>query len=1443
MKFTPEQTAIIEAPVNDDLLVIAGAGSGKTMTMTNRIVSLIRRNIPPESILGLTFTNKAASELLSRVSAAVASQGQSDSDDSLRAFLKPEVRTYDAFFQSIVRQYGLLVGMDQATQPLSEAGAFQLAANVVQDHLDELFPRTAQSLEEALNGDSAIEDEGSDDDSLGAFTSTVNQLLALSRACSDAMISRECPTFDDAVERVRSWDAAFLAQLDSLLAGGQVPSKCPTVAAISKPKRAVKSRKETPAGKFAEFMNIRHDYRLYQVDKLRQVVRKRERLLTLAQYYQEAKRQAGMAEFSDFTLAAFQLVTRFPAIGASFRRRFTHVFLDEYQDTSTTQALLLAAIFHPESAGDEEGRREDPYDEPLATQAGPRRSAVTAVGDPYQSIYAWRGASPGAFKTFQREFGMDTNAQGLAAGTASFGSLPQDPLTLSQTFRNAHLVLDAANFLTEPLNAASELGKPSTSALLEEVSVKELSTREDADQGTLGLLGYQTLGQEVDGVVRFATEAKARYGQCDEAGFDKGAPHVAVLFRSKTSLPRYQEALEAAGLSVQVVGYSALFDRPEIMDLLALLRLTCDHTDHASLLRLLASPRFNMSAADLSALSNLAAQLNQESQYQALVEAGVVDEKLTGKDWSKAVRDYRDLVPGSIFLVDVLLRDDLSDLLKSRKAAGISPRGRFLLIKAGQVLVQAQEYVGAPLRQAVLGAARALGLDIDVVVSQAMRTTTGPIDASSAKASLAAFFGQVDAYVQELPEGVGASLAGFVAWIDAMRLSPSEPASGLDAHADVVLMTIHQAKGLEWDAVAVVGMKKGVFPSSQGDHLKIDPEQDWDEVSGSMPYESTAHTWLEDLTAVPVPVRADAQILPRFPHDADGQLAPEEAFASLTLEQMEDEALGQIRQESGFSKDDAVSLSEDDGQSLVFASDALPDYLSQRQEYGRRLHKDERRLAYVALTRARHDLLLTFSEQPGQLGPALLLREDEKKAAAHSKKAKGGKGEEQKQGESERERVLDQASNFWRELQTRLSAQSEVVRAGSAWQSQSGADQLEDGRQLFTPHGCFIGEHAQDYERAVVSQALGEADQLDVEGSAERTTLWPVGLSDQIGQVLAKSAEQVNRAERASNGKLHYDVHNPSQEDQQLDQPNSLYAHAERLLNMGSGRLGVQGDLLVRDTQALKQVGAQVIGQSAQSVTAIQARSGAMRESEERRYWRSVVRPVPQVSSPLAQAGTLFHAWAADFILPQLQADCGAVEEPASEGVDAAIANDVNVQGQDQAAAQALGVDQLAERERMLKELDQPQTQLPDENRIDRQLVLTWERRLALSPWAQRKPEWVERPIVAAVAGQIVKGKLDAVFAGGIEASDATKRFTIVDWKTGHRPVSVHDRELKLAQLDLYRLLLSRKENIPLESIDACLYYVSEDDASQRLIPATPRSEQDIEAQVVQGLPEQSDND
>ena len=146
---------------------------------------------------------------------------------------------------------------------------------------------------------------------------------------------------------------------------------------------------------------------------------------------------------------------------------------------------------------------------------------------------------------------------------------------------------------------------------------------------------------------------------------------------------------------------------------------------------------------------------------------------------------------------------------------------------------------------------------------------------------------------------------------------------------------------------------------------------------------------------------------------------------------------------------------------------------------------------------------------------------------------------------------------------------------------------------------------------------------------------------------------------------------------------------------------------------------------------------------------------------------------------------------------------------------------------------------------VDKRLAV-WECRLVESRWARRRPQAAERQIVVSLPqldGIIVHGKLDAVFYGGLDEQDTTKRFTIVDWKTGTKPRKPADINEKLAQLDMYRLLLSRIENVPLDTMDATLYYLSEPTEGDRELHARGKTEQDILAELSSGIPEESDND
>ena len=143
-----------------------------------------------------------------------------------------------------------------------------------------------------------------------------------------------------------------------------------------------------------------------------------------------------------------------------------------------------------------------------------------------------------------------------------------------------------------------------------------------------------------------------------------------MLFRSRSHMPEYQEVLEKAGLTTFVVGYSALLERPEIRDVLALLHVVADHTDTGALMRLLATPRFGLSSDDLTALACAAEAQNMEQRFRALVQAGVAPADTPRSQWGAVVREHRDQVANAVFLPDLLMQDNSSVRLDQLSAYG-----------------------------------------------------------------------------------------------------------------------------------------------------------------------------------------------------------------------------------------------------------------------------------------------------------------------------------------------------------------------------------------------------------------------------------------------------------------------------------------------------------------------------------------------------------------------------------------------------------------------------------------------------------------------------------------------------------------------------------------------------------------------------------------------------
>ncbi|MGY1775308.1 ATP-dependent helicase [Geodermatophilus sp. SYSU D00804] len=419
--------------------------------------------------------------------------------------------------------------------------------------------------------------------------------------------------------------------------------------------------------------------------------------------------------------------------------------------------------------------------------------AVLAVGDPRQSIYGWRGASSGTIERFDRTF---PGARGKGA----------QRLTLATSWRNDGAVLDVANAVAGLLPAPV-------------VALPDLTARPGAGPGTVLAGLYTTVAEETEAL---ADRLAACWRGEDPAlppRPDGRPPTTAVLVRTRKQLPGIAAALRARGLPVTVVGLGGLLEVPEVSDVVATLTVLVDPSAGDALGRLLTGARWRIGPRDLAAL---------EARARALVHARTPD----GDDDEPVRRSER----GSI--VEAL--DDLGDPGAYSRAAY-----RRLRRLAGE-LAHLRGRLGESLPDLVDEVARTLGLETELA-------STPGVSPGAARAHLDALHAVAAEFTElaELP-----SLPAFLGYLrDAEErergLEPGEVAVDPES---VQLLTVHSAKGLEWDVVAVPGMTADQFPSRT----------------------DTSDSWVKDPGAIPVDLRTtDRAELPqlRLPVPGSGDQA------------------------------------------------------------------------------------------------------------------------------------------------------------------------------------------------------------------------------------------------------------------------------------------------------------------------------------------------------------------------------------------------------------------------------------------------------------------------------------------------------------------------------------------------------------------------------------------
>lgn len=510
--------------------------------------------------------------------------------------------------------------------------------------------------------------------------------------------------------------------------------------------------------------------------------RHRVQLLPLVAEYHRRKRAEGALDFADQMALAARLADEHPEVVEIERERFGAVLLDEYQDTGHAQRVLLRGLFG-------KGERE-----PLP---------VTAVGDPVQAIYGWRGASAANLPRFTTDFPAQRAGRFVPAPT--YGLLT--------SFRNPPQVLTLANAISAPLR---ERGLPGG-------AIEELKAREGAGAADIECALLADVGTEREWL---ADAVARRWFAAVEA--EGHPPTAAVLVRRRADMAPIAAALRDRDVPVEVVGLGGLLDEPEVADLVATLRVLADPTAGTAAARLLTGARWRIGAADLAALWRRARELSADEQPSGGEGPAAALESV------QRVSERAELTG----LIDAV--DDPGD--PSRYSA----EGYRRIRAVGGELASLRRRLDQPLPELIADVERTMLLDVEATCRAG---STGRVHLD-AFADVATDFAQSSS---------SPTLLAFVDYLATASHAEDglEPGEVTVAADRVQILTVHAAKGLEWQVVAVPHLVKDVFPGKR-----------------------RTSSWLRTPTELPAALRGDAQDLPRLTlHGFEDRKQVQETFA------------------------------------------------------------------------------------------------------------------------------------------------------------------------------------------------------------------------------------------------------------------------------------------------------------------------------------------------------------------------------------------------------------------------------------------------------------------------------------------------------------------------------------------------------------------------------------
>ena len=612
------------------LLVVAGAGSGKTRALTHRIAHLIgEHGADPAQILAVTFTNKAAREMKERLELLLAQK----------------------LAQS---QFG------QPWSTLPPVEQRQLRSRIYREVTKELWIGTFHALfARMLRFDI---DKFKDSEGL----TWTRQFSIYDEADAQSLV-KEIVTQELQLDPKRFEPKKTRWAISNAKNQGWLPDQ-------------LEANAEGQRGKLTADVYRR---------------------------YRKALAANNALDFDDLLLLPVQLLQQNEQVRSYWHRRFRHVLVDEYQDTNRTQYELIKLLVtdgrEPQSVDDWSGR------------------SVFVVGDADQSIYSFRAADFTILMGFQEDFGDRASDEST-----------RTMVKLEENYRSTATILEAANALIA--NNSERIDKV---------------LRPTRGEGELITL------TRCDDEIAEAEAVVHRLRMMESANPELSWGDMAVLYRTNAQSRAIEESLVRWGIPYIVVGGLRFYDRREIKDLLAYLRLLVNPADTVSLLRVINVPKRGIGKTTIQRLTDAANQLG------------------------------------------IPLWDVVSDAEAVRSLGGRSARGLLQFCELlNDLRLRVQDAAPSELIQQVMEKS---GYVAELI-------TEGTDEAEERRRNLQELVNAALQYQEENDEG---DLEGFLA-----TAALSSDADSKDTAADrVTLMTLHSSKGLEFPVVFLVGLEQGLFPS------------------------------------------------------------------------------------------------------------------------------------------------------------------------------------------------------------------------------------------------------------------------------------------------------------------------------------------------------------------------------------------------------------------------------------------------------------------------------------------------------------------------------------------------------------------------------------------------------------------------------------------------------